>query len=239
MAITIKYIQNTNDLTANMTEVYTWLASNASPLFSSVDLDTSNSKIVLHATDAKNNDVEAVTLYFNKAYSLYILKNSAGLTVNSARSPAAHSDSSGETTTIVRMLAKTENGICIHYGFARSLMISTAMDGGLAIAYMRSTNAGSSTNPSGFGTMHINSTRADTSLFYSEISSSDIKNDSLWGRFSSHRASRMVAVPYVFETSYTGSMYHTVYRNINCPVDLIIVSYKGTEYLYNGVTLLR
>lgn len=238
MAISIKYIQNTNDLTANMTEVYTWLASNASPLFSSVDLDTSDKKIVLHATDSKSNDVEAVTLSFNSDIKQYSIKNSAGTVIDSEWKPKGHDDSSGLNTNMIRILAKTETGMCIHYGIGVSLMMSTAMDGGLAIAFMKRPDPYNSAGFS-FGVMHMNSTSVVWSFETSIISQAERSDDSKWKKFSSNRASRMVTVPYVFETSYTGSMYHTFFRNINCPVDLIVVNYKGTEYLYNGVTLLR
>lgn len=238
MAITMKYIQNTNDLTANMTEVYTWLASNASPLFSSVDLDTSDKKIVLHATDSKNNDVEAVTLNFNGTDYQFVVKNSAGQSDGSHNVAKAHADASGSNTRMIRILAKTENGICIHYGFGVSLMMSTAMDGGLVIAFMKRVESFDNSNVS-FGTIHINSSGIVWSFEAGQIGDSARSGDANWHNFSSNRASRMVAIPYVFETSYTGSMYHTFFRNINCPVDLIIVNYKGTEYLYNGVTLLR
>lgn len=238
MAISIKYIQNTNDLTANMTEVYTWLASNASPLFSSVDLDTSNSKIVLHATDSKGADVEALTLSFNSADWQYMFKNAAGTSEGSHNPAKAHVDPSGSDTHMIRMLAKTETGICIHYGIGVSLMISTAMDGGLVIAFMKRVESNDGSNVS-YGVMHMNSSNIVWSFEAAQIVNGRRNNDSDWHNFSSNRASRMVIIPYVFETSYTGSMYHTFFRNINCPVDLIVVNYKGTEYLYNGVTLLR
>lgn len=238
MAISIKYIQNTNDLTANMTEVYTWLASNASPLFSSVDLDAENSQIVLHAADSKNNDVEAVTLSFKASVRQYTLKNSAGIVIGSEWKPQGHDDSSGSNTNMIRILAKTETGICIHYGIGISLMMSTAMDGGLAIAFMKRPDAYTTAGFS-FGVMHMNSTSVVWSFENSIISQDGINDDSQWKKFSSNRASRTVMIPYVFETSYTGSMYHSFFRNINCPVDLIVVNYKGTEYLYNGVTFLR